>query len=300
MIKPSFFIFGAERSGTTLLCALLSEHPQVFCLNDSFIFYSYAHHKGLKRYTNYWKYLIFSKIRKLPPGNSLVDTNEVEKYVSELIQTYNHFNPKDNPWLTKYSQTLEIQSILSQASQSEFTLSDLFNMIYAQLIPLDKQGDRIYGEKTPSHFYLSPWILNSLYPEAKTIVLIRNPITNVASIYKRRGQNLEKAIEVYLSYYDSRLDFLRKRKESITVRYEDLIGNQENTLKKIFEYLNVFSNEVSTQFDYFIKQHYIGNKVDPARDLKLQEMFDEHDKKLIKKRCSHIFEKFYSESSLVK
>lgn len=35
---PSFFVFGPERSGTTLLTFLLSGQPGVFVLNDSCVF----------------------------------------------------------------------------------------------------------------------------------------------------------------------------------------------------------------------------------------------------------------------
>ena len=37
-LPPSFFVFGPERSGTTLLTFLLSGQPGMFCMNDSFIF----------------------------------------------------------------------------------------------------------------------------------------------------------------------------------------------------------------------------------------------------------------------
>ena len=73
MIQPGFFLFGAARSGSTLFCALLSEHRDVFCLNDSFLYYSFAMQHGFNNPPTTWMKRLFAKLRRTPRGTSRVD-----------------------------------------------------------------------------------------------------------------------------------------------------------------------------------------------------------------------------------
>ena len=296
MIQPNFFIFGCPRSGTTLLCALLSEHPEVFCLNDSFIFDTYALLKGHKIYCNIWKQVVLFKIKPLPNKEYLVTPDEAKKYLTELRKRYNQPRPgKNKPtWLKHYSDTLDPSKILSKAYEEELTLHNLINITYSQLLPTNEYGKKMFGEKTPRHHHLFHWI-QSLYPEAKIIILVRNPISNIAAIYKRNKRDLDKSINLYLSHYSFRVKSLYQEEKNLVIRYEDIINDLEDSLTKIYKHLNVNLKMVSCEFNYFIKQSYIGKKIDPTRDLKSRKILDENQKKIIIQKCRHIFQKFYPE-----
>lgn len=297
MIQPNLFIFGSERSGTTLLCALLSEHPQVFASNESFIFHVYARVKGYRKLSNPWICKALSLFIPLPSGEYLVPASEAKKYLAKLKDRYYVSDPgqTQHNWLTQYLERFEPSAILEKAEKAELTLREMFNTIYSQLVPDEHKGKIVFGEKTPSHLYLSPWIC-SLYPEAKVITLIRNPITNIAAIYKRpHAANLENAIDLYLTYHQRRFNFLYEGNKSLVIRYEDLLENPEATLSKIYQYLNADTGAINTEFNYYIKQDYVGNQIDVKRDSSLREVLNEEQKSLVRDRCRHIFEKFYPE-----
>ncbi|MBE9127945.1 MULTISPECIES: sulfotransferase family protein [unclassified Coleofasciculus] len=295
-MELNFFVLGCERGGTTLLCALLSEHPEVFCLNDSFLFDIYVRQKGRKGHvgiSSFWKNAFLDLSRPLPSKDYLVSLDEVEEYFSNLLERYEKPNPAQNKstWLKVYSDTLKSSNFLNEARSSNLTLTKMFSSIYSYLIPREQQTKKIFGEKTPRHLYLSKWI-STLYPKAKFIVLVRNPLTNVAALYKRR-KSLKLSIDTYLSYYNRSFISLYEGEENLVIRYEDLVSKPQDTLLHVYEYLGANSEEVSTEFNYFIKQGYIGNTIDPERDVKLKEMLNEQEKKLIKKRCQYVFNKFY-------
>lgn len=298
MIRPNLFIFGCERSGTTLLCALLSEHPQVFATNESFIFDVYARFKGYKKLSNPLVYKAFSILLPLPSGEYVVSVAEAKKYLAKLKDRYaisDRGQTQDN-WLAQYLDSFNPSEIITQAETRNLTLGEIFNMIYSQIVPNEQKHKLIFGEKTPSHFYLSPWI-SSLYPTAKIITLVRHPITNIAAIYKRNQTlGLDYAISCYLSHFQQRFNFLYAGDKSLIIRYEDLLTNTEATLTQIYRYLNIETEQINTEFNYYIKQNYIGSKIDPQRDLKLQEFLDAKQQSLVRNRCKSVIERFYSES----
>ncbi len=297
MIQPNLFIFGSERSGTTLLCALLSEHSQVFALNESFIFHIYARSKGFRKLSNAWIYAVLSQLLHLPSAEYLVPAVEAKKYLAKLHDRYylSDVGQTQENWLTQYLDYLDPSPILSKAEKGELTLIEMFNTVYSQLVPSAHKNKIIFGEKTPYHLYLSPWIC-SLYPQTKIVTIIRNPIANIAAIYKRfPGEDLQTAINLYLSYHDRRFNFLYEGNKSLVIRYEDLILSTEATLTNIYHYLNTETVKINREFNYYIKQGYVGNKIDVGRDLSLRQVFNEKQKLLIRDRCRPIFEKFYSE-----
>lgn len=95
-ISIDYFIFGCQRSGTTLLCALLSEHTETFCLNNNFLFYAWARSKGLQSPSNFLKYQIYSAIKPFPDANKKVTKNEINNYLLELTKIYENPDPSSN------------------------------------------------------------------------------------------------------------------------------------------------------------------------------------------------------------
>ena len=68
--------------------------------------------------------------------------------------------------------------------------------------------DTIAGEKTPAHTAYWKWILNDLYPQARGIVVVRHPVTNIASILKRSA-SLAEAKARYLRFNQAMLELAR-------------------------------------------------------------------------------------------
>lgn len=335
MLHPKFFIFGSARSGTTLLGALLTSHPEVFVLNDSFIFEQYANvHKNVQRlrpelipfkfvkrkaqqilrteFLAPYRVLKALKEKKaktgsyiprtksLPAGEYLVSADKVEEFFAALIERYTRPLPGEHTptWLKQYADVLIPSAILRQipqAGEDEFSLRTLFDMTFSQLIPGDQRRKNKLGEKTPSHLYYSSSWIRALYPTAKLITLVRDPIPNVASLYKYSAATLNGAIKQYLSCYDAIFNFLYEGKEALLVRYEDLLKSPVKTLSSVYRHLDVDADEISTEFSYYIKKDYVGKRIDPGRDKRLREMLSKNQKMVIRERCRHVYEEFYPE-----
>ena len=299
IVEPNLFIFANPRSGSTLLCALLCQHSEVCCLNDTFIFDRYVYTKGTRsiyQINNDLKYAILSTIKPLPSNNYIVSLDQAKRFIVNLLDRYEinaSWNPKDS-WTRKYATMIKNSDILSQISSSDRTVINLFNIVYSQLITPQQANQKIFGEKTPVHLYLSAWI-RRLYPKAKFVTLIRNPITNVASIHKRnKNKDIDSSINWYLKAYKNRFNYLYKQENNLIIRYEDLIYKTEKTLELIHKYIEVNPETNNyNKFNDITNKGYTGNYIDPNRDIKLKEMFEQNQIKLIKKRCKHIFEKFY-------
>ena len=230
MNMPNFFIFGCERSGTTLFCALLSEHSEVCVLNDTFMYnvlndlhtsrVKKAVRKTLAKVAHDSKLIALAESSQLPAIDTKVSPETVERFFSRLLERYTR-RKKDN-WLVEYGEKLDPVPVVAVAEKNALTMQKLLEITYFQLLPENQRHKPALGEKTPIHSFLSQW-LHVNYPQAKSITLIRHPVTNVAAIFKRRN-NLDESIGTYLSYYEQS-DALLQQGETLLVRYEDLIDN---------------------------------------------------------------------------
>jgi len=125
-------------------------------------------------------------------------------------------------------------------------LDSLFRSIWEGFCQSEEfRGYKYYAEKNPSS--TSPEITRIL--GAKNIFLVRDPRDQILSIrnfdkkrgYLGFGKGSENSLEGIQSICDSWkylfLIFQKMNKESIVVKYEDLIFNRELELEKIGQYL---------------------------------------------------------------
>jgi hypothetical protein len=109
------------------------------------------------------------------------------------------------------------------------------------LEPKDKSGISVIIDKQIKYFFYLKKLIK-IYPDAKYIVLVRDPRVNAITKKNRKlnsGQN-----PLYLSalwnYTYSNIYFLEaKNKAVLTVRYEDLVSSPESTLKNVCQFLNI-------------------------------------------------------------
>lgn len=89
-------------------------------------------------------------------------------------------------------------------------------------------------EKTPKHVLLMDRI-RKLLPDSKFLIITRNPLDNIASLYKRFG-NLDDMIERWLVDNNAVLSSLES-KNTHRIKYEDLVCSPDTVLKGVFEFL---------------------------------------------------------------
>lgn len=321
---PMFFIFGCGRSGTTLLAALLSANPDIYVLNDSFVFDIFAGayfstrdrrvrisgqvksgikkfnvlyelNRKLKRMTVYrhWVSGFIPKTSGLPGPDHCVDIEIQRLFLVNLMRRYRSAQVRNskNSWQTKYADKIEFILSRLDGNAGGAPLNHLFYSIFDHLTPKEYSGRSVMGEKTPVHLYYSGWI-HTVFPKSKRIILIRNPFSNIASIY-RRNNDLKASANEYLSYFHPGQRPLFDDPGSLLIRYEDLLNSPEKTLSCILRFLDLPVKEIATEFNYYIKEYYVGNHIDPSRDKVLIGLLDRRRKKYIKKKCKHIFARFY-------
>jgi hypothetical protein len=298
MRSPDFFVFGCERSGTTLLCALLTEHPDVCVLNDTFIYHA-LNNQGWPKAVR----LFYKALARANPSPSLFSHAEAghtaspdrrvsgattRRYFSTLLARYDR--RLDGNWLAQYSQALKEQGI----PKGDFgTVRELLDSVFGALVPVEQRQKALIGEKTPIHSHMQSWLRES-YPGARIAVLVRNPITNVAAIYKRRRDlGVDGAINIYMSYYGIALAGLLSRSDVVTVRYEDVVHSPKSTVAKVHDWLGVGSNPVPESFHYYLKQAYIGERIEPSRDFNLRAVLTERQQQDVVERCAPLMDRFY-------
>jgi hypothetical protein len=128
-------------------------------------------------------------------------------------------------------------------------------------------------------------------------VLLRHPVTNVAAIFKRRpGRNgLREAIGIYRSYYEIALrGLLQGPVPGVTiVRYEDLVTTPQDTLGSLTKALGAADGPLADTFHYYVKQSYVGDRIEPSRDPELRDLLDDHQQLQVLSACEAIVDRFY-------
>ena len=300
--SPDFFIFGCERSGTTLLCALLSEHPEICVLNDTFA-YNILNQQGqarrtqlalkaLSKATGNVSLLSRAESSHLPPIDETVTVEVAAEYLDDLVARYRR-RAEDN-WLGQYAERLEQAG--SDGIKAAETYRQLVNSVLTALVPDDQRHKPLLGEKTPIHSHMQEW-LRAGFPSARTVVLVRHPITNVAAIFKRlRSRDpLRDAIRTYRSYYEVALkDLVQTKVPGVTiVRYEDLVAAPQDTVGHLAKVLGGTDAPMADTFHYYVKESYVGDRVEPTRDLELRDLLDDRQQRQVLSDCAAIVDRFY-------
>lgn len=205
---PHFFIVGIQRSGTTLLRILLNAHSEIAVPEEATFF------------------MPFLSKRKLLNPEPLPQTRkrQIIKYL------------EGNSQFQKWGLT---ERMLTPLLEENFTLRQMIGFIYALFG--SKHDKCIYGDKSPT-FIRKLNILKDAYPRAKFIHIVRDGRDVHLSMKKKHsfassvvGSSLEWSIKLFLIHRV--LDSVRNR--AIEVRYEDLVREPVEHLKRTCAFLGV-------------------------------------------------------------
>jgi hypothetical protein len=182
--------------------------------------------------------------------------------LSALLDLHSEIRVSAEPWmlLSLYSMYREANQGALYGSESlsrgftEFLIEEDFKRAarsFAESAYADKLREsdkRIFVDKTPRYYHILQFV-EELFPEAKFIVLSRNPFDIAASILTSWGVSSGELTGRYISPFTFDLDFAIRRlnlfkanqPNVLHIRYEDLVRNPENTLKKVQEFLGATS-----------------------------------------------------------
>lgn len=229
------------RTGTTLLMRLLLDQPEIVARDE----YPYE-----TRQARYWAHA-FKVLAD--PGHREVTSHPNTFYSDINVVGHNPyhfggFGDEMGDWFGR--ESIEHLAGFIQASIDGFYLS------LAQ-----KQGretPRYFAEKQlPDHI---PRVLRELYDGVREIFLVRDPRDMFASIIafnKKRGSlcfGAENAVDEHDLLARLRQDVMKfmrswqsRRRDSILIKYEDLVLRPRETLGQVFDYLRVASVEERTK-----------------------------------------------------
>lgn len=208
--QPTFsgFIVGEGRSGTTLFSAMLNRHSKV-CVTPETHFYR---HIGV--YPNG------------PDGFVANYPKSLREIFSDMSGT-SGWVPDPEPIIKKYPTIHTTKDI-------SLLFLELGNEIATKF---DKN---MWLEKTPSHIR-NIALIDQLHPNQKVIYIARDGRA-VAESLSRMDWASNNYIENCLRWaWTMHLyqRFLKRRKNTLAIRYEDLVTNTEGTLKRVCAFLEI-------------------------------------------------------------
>jgi hypothetical protein len=223
-INP-FFILGNPRSGTSLFRLMLNSHPNMIVPPESgFLQWWYKKYKD-------WNL------------NDSKNQSKIQSYVTDLLSS-----KKIEDWQLDKKELMQLISTKKPTNYAE-----LSSLIYYKYRNNSDTNIKIVGDK--NNYYIHHLgILNSIYPNAKYIHLIRDG-RDVACSYKKLKQlksnslykpTLVDSIEDIANEWCeniARIDSFLGNKPCLKIKYEDLIADPEAVLKEVCSFLNINYHE---------------------------------------------------------
>ena len=226
------FIVGNSRSGTTMMLRIFNNHPMVMVLNE------------LHFFEQLWspedKGKIISKEKAVLLASKLL-----------LIQRIGYMtHDRDH---TNF--TTEANEMINEMNKAEFISEEVFTFFIKREVALN--GKSIVCEKTPQNvFYIKEIV--ELYPNARIINMVRDPraiLLSQKNKWNRRNlggsyMTWQESIRLRINYHPVTLSKLWNAAINaaskfvndtrvISVRFEDLLENPEQTLQKTCVHIGV-------------------------------------------------------------
>jgi len=279
--SPDFYLFGPARSGTTIIGATLSTSPDIFVLNDTMVltrFFSVDFMINLIREVGD-KHDMQSDFLKTLPANidDVADVAHVKWLLSLLVTTYygagtNPDEPNKNlARFALHADLLEVDKIISEARKGR-SWREIFGFVYACLVPPEHQGTRFLGEKTPDNVKFHHFLAEK-YPTSRAVCVVRHPLNNIMSIYRRYPvKDVDKVVEHYLEYIEPIMAIDPKR--TLFIRYEDFVSNPAREMERAASYLGVSNWEMPDRISAYNMPEYTGNSIDKTRNQNVESIGD--------------------------
>ncbi len=212
MMEKPVFIAGPDRSGTTLMYALLASHPQV----------------SMVRRTNMWRYFY----RKY---GDIRDQENFERCLTDMVR-YNrmrHLNPDPD-------------RIRQDFWEGEPTYGHLFSLFHIHF--MESREKTRWGDKSLHTEHYAAEIFHE-FPLAKIVHMVRDPRDRYASVRNRNGQNRRRfggaTARWLMSTRAGRDNQDRFPDNYRIVRFEELLANPETKVKEICDFIEApFSQEM--------------------------------------------------------
>jgi len=225
------FIAGSVRSGTALLQLLLNAHPNIAIFGE-------LHY--------------FDQILQLKHSVSPLTSDEGFDSFLSLVKNVDNYQyiPDAENFFTVIKEKFK---------NSETRTSEAFFRCVLEEYA-ESQGAKRFGEKTPTNIrYLEQLV--HIFPHAKIIHIIRDPRDVVASSITMPWTANDAVINAYKWKCDIIYSqtFLNRTESYMELRYEDLVHETEDQLKRICSFIGEDYDSRMLEF-YKTSQTYVKNE----------------------------------------
>lgn len=197
-------VAGADRSGTTLIFALLASHPNI----------------SMVRRTNMWRYFY----RRY---GDLGEARNLDRCLDDMIR-YRRMAPLSP----------DGERIRREFLEGPATYGRLFELFHAH--NAERAGRGRWGDKSLHTEHYVDAIFTE-FPNARIIHMIRDPRDRYASVRKRHGQDLSRVGAATGRWLDStrvaRRNLARHPGGYMILRYEDLAADPEATMRRVCAFI---------------------------------------------------------------
>ena len=252
-----FFCVGSEKSGTTLLARMLDQHPEVACLWESYAFRPGSRASIFNPDSEKWRRHGFSE--------------------SDVRRWSRIWNAQPQAFFRRTLNRLTENSL--------FTTSCFRQTMPPALADFARRCNAsVAGDKWPGHIRYLDTLL-SVFPDVRIIYNVRDPraLWNSAQRFKdrRRGDEL---LNLMLEN-DERIRPHLERPNFLTVRYEDLVCETEETVRRMYEFLGCDFSTRYLRYDpqgdpYPDRWNWVPEargRIDPSHAFKWKETVDPAD-----------------------
>ncbi len=237
------FVIATPRTGSTLLSAMFNTHNRLLSPNEEpFAYNLYPKYKDKTE----WNY----------------------ELIDEFCRDFFLFSEGR---LKKRFITIEQLKQVLETHKSCLNFENVIKLAYLSFIPEKDKTEitHIIDKQLEFHYFLEK--VARFYPKSKFLVLARNPLDNILVRMKRierenTGAGMNRHIKLYyylmLSFkwkyeYDSILSKIKsvEQERVFIVKYEELVLNPEQELKKIADFFRFDFHESMLQYHILGKQH---------------------------------------------
>jgi hypothetical protein len=215
------FLLSLPRSGSTLLSLMLGNHPAICCPPEPWIVLALA------------EYLDLGNVKSVPYDRELAEIASIEFLL----------NPERKQRGT-LSRVLNVIGQISDLNAVEIARQILLTAYQGHL---DISGKSVFVDKTP-RYYTVLGLIDEIFPQAKKIVLLRNPLDIFASYRNRWGipksiftpEGVSAHTRDFCEGLFTLADYTTAAKDNVFIlHYEDLVSDPESALRPLCEFVDI-------------------------------------------------------------
>ncbi len=238
VIENQLFIVGAEKAGTTLLLALLDNHPQVFAFPFELKFH--ALFNFVSQGNNFCDLAVLNNYFLKESKFALLIDGKTDDHISRYSTGKLNFETINSARLKDYLANIQNAGFL----RNEYFLELAYSLLYAQGEKRNQIKHLI--EKPGNHALDYIEQIFHDFPASRIIHVIRDPKDNLAAsklaITKYNGiwgdyipaytlKGIKKGFDIARYYY--------RNKQYRVVKFEDLIMQTDYVMRSIAKWLNI-------------------------------------------------------------